>query len=593
MKYLFAAIAAILALASLGTYWSMPASRSMIPVIYWVTDANPARDQQINLCHRWQVKQGYSQTYTLESAAGVADLHTVLTAAVRDDIAVMRPELCSVLLTDDEFEAFKQTEGWVWIDDAVKQRLTEAREASVAYPVSFEVPACEMRTDSANRDQAKQVIQGVSGVGGDVMDMWKGGGMRYFRDIGIIEDITKDAEAMGFDANQTYDAILNEITVIDDRGRRRQYQFPCNVPCVQVWVNKATFERYGQPIPPRRWTFEQFEAAGKAFVEAANPPGGNNKVFFCADVPTELMHRSMGISKLNETMTAPNFNHPAIVEALRLKYKWTHVDRILPSASDRSSFDTASGYGGAMLQLFNRGNYAMFFGGRFHLIQLRRFPAMDLALVEPPHGGFPVTSTGTRAAAIYVAGDHKLHAKRFLAYLASEDYNMQIVLDADAMPPNPAYTRTEAFLHPPDFPNEWGLHEQFLEALDTIAIGGVYSPYVLDSEIGRYFHKMEDEVLSNVLSPEVSAAKYDAVIRDEIQRTLNEIPGLRERYEKEVALQAEIDERRAAGRPVPRAWVLNPFYQRYYEKMGWFEDQADGTSDTTAAANANQAVAAQ
>jgi len=99
----------------------------------------------------------------------------------------------------------------------------------------------------------------------------------------------------------------------------------------------------------------------------------------------------------------------------------------------------------------------MFRCGRYGLIQLREFslerrkdnrPALQLAVSEPPHGGFPNTSTGTRAAAVYKGGKHRDLAKYFLAYLASEDYNMNIVRDADALPPNPAVTKSEAYLRP-------------------------------------------------------------------------------------------------------------------------------------------------
>lgn len=48
-----------------------------------------------------------------------------------------------------------------------------------------------MKVDYANRDVSKQIIQGVSGVGGDVMDIWSpGGDMHYFKEIGILEDVT-------------------------------------------------------------------------------------------------------------------------------------------------------------------------------------------------------------------------------------------------------------------------------------------------------------------------------------------------------------------------------------------------------------------
>jgi ABC-type glycerol-3-phosphate transport system substrate-binding protein len=169
------------------------------------------------------------------------------------------------------------------------------------------------------------------------------------------------------------------------------------------------------------------------------------------------MWRSLGLSQYNETLTACTLDDPRTVRVLRLIYKWTYEDHIIPTLAERDSFATDAGYGGSTIQLFNSGNYALFPCCRYGLIQLRNFqksrrekgqPRLELAVVEPPHGGFPNASTGTRASAVYKGGRHQDLAKYFLAYLASEDYNLNIVRDSDALPPNPKYTRTEAYRRP-------------------------------------------------------------------------------------------------------------------------------------------------
>ncbi len=75
-----------------------------------------------------------------------------------------------------------------------------------------------------------------------------------------------------------------------------------------------------------------------------------------------------------------------------------------------------------------------------------------------------------------------------------EDYNMQIVRDGDALPPNPKYVETDAFKRPPDYPNEWGCHEVHSEAAQTIAITqrftelGVEAPIWQGAKMQEYGH---------------------------------------------------------------------------------------------------------
>jgi len=511
MKYLFCLILLVLVAASIGTYVAMPDQQSDVPVIYWVTDANPARVEQVRKFHQWLVDNGHTK------------------------------------------------------------------------PGDPTRPIVELRLDTANRRSDKIIIQCVSGVGGDIMDVGSTAGLQLFYDeIGFLADVTEEAKKLKFDPGQTYEAIRSQITVPDGRGGRKQVMFPCNVYAVMLWVNRATFKKYGLEPPPKRWTFEQFERRGKRVRD----------VFFCNYVDTLLMHRSLGLSRFNETLTWCDLDDPRYVKVLKLKKKWMYEDRITPSPSDIASFATEAGYGGSTLQLFNSGNYAMFSMGRYALIQLRKFGRLELAVAELPHGGFPNTLTGTRAAAVYKGSKHKKLAYLFLAFLASESYNAQIVDDADALPPNPIYTKSKAFTRPAKYPNEWGCHEAFADAVEKISIGTVYSPFISPNTANREVGNFGDKFMSGVTSAEEAAADTARKINDEIRRTLEEKPGLAGRHEKLLQRQRQIDRRveawrevealEAAGEPVPEAlrrrarkipldWIDNVFYRRYYTHKGWAE----------------------
>ena len=487
MKYVIWSIFGVLVVATVGNWLSQPDVRSDKPVLYWLTDPNPARVQQIKTFHEWLKKDP------------------------------SRPDF-------------------------------------------------ELRVDTANFDASKMLVQGVSGVASDIIGHCGMGRMYLFEEIGLLTDVTEWGKELEFDPSYTYPSVYSEITVDG-----RQYSFPCNVFAHMFWINKATFARYGMETPPGRWTFEEFERIGKEFVKRANEGRDRRNVFFANTTQTAMWRRSVGLDIYNETLTRCILDDPRNVEILDMAWRWTYQDHLIPSRSERDAFATASGYGGSTLQLFNSGNYAMFQMGRYALIQLREFGKLELAVSEPPHGGFPNTETGTRAAAIYVAGKHRELAKYFLSFLASEDYNMNIVLDADALPPNPKYTETEEYKHPKDYPNEWGCHEAFSEAAIEIGIPYSNSPFVLRDSAGRIIWQTEDGVMTadRVLKPDDAAKMMAERINERIDRRVNENPALKPLYDKRVALQKRIDDLRAKGERVPLDWISNPFYRKYYVFKGW------------------------
>lgn len=574
MKYLFMCIFAALGLASIWTWHRLPASQFDVPVVYWVTDANPARIEQIAIFQRWLKK---------------------------DDTR----------------------------------------------------PAMQVLLDAANSRTEKKVIQGVSGVAGDTMDLGGGAGMRYFNAIGLLEPVTKYAKELDYGLDTTYEAIRPELAQDGE-----QYMYPCNVTATINWVDQNLFEKVGMAPPPMTWDFETFERIGKEYVAKANPPGERQLNFMTNTVDTEMLYRSMGLAKFNETMTRCQLDDARHIKALKLKHKWMYEDHILPTAAEASGFDVESGYGGPALFLFSQGNYAMFQMGRYALIRLRQLqqerldkgePMMKLDVVGMPHGGFPTTNASTRALGVYRGGKHKDLAVVFQSYLASKDYNMQIVRDADALPPNPKYTKSDAFEKPlpllpprwellfnyakdedhavsdfridfyealdnvdresnwkisdlprppkpaamndatyqeklaafdkayndsmPVYRSEWGLHQKFLYMMDHVALPSDLTPFAVPDTVTLEIKNAEDEFINARSTAEASATRATQRINDEIQRTLDENPELKTRYDQLCADQKQIDELRSAGKKVPAKLITNPFYLRYYRVQGWLAEE--------------------
>jgi multiple sugar transport system substrate-binding protein len=515
MKYLFLACFLALVGASYATYTWQPDAQTDKPVIYWVTDANPARREQVRLFGEWLAKNNY--------------------------------------------------------------------------------PEIELRLDMANSDRTKKIIQGVSGVAGDVQDQGGGADMRYFRAIGLNTDVTDAARRLGFGLDKTYPVLETELAIEQD-GELRQYQFPCNVNAHLLFVNRDTLRQHGQPLPPMRWTVEEFERLGKQFVEAANRGLPRRTVFYADQLDPSVLRNSYGGSRFNETATRCTTDSEATRLAWSKIYQWTYQDRILPNAADKASFTVESGYGGQSAQLFTsedaaRGQYAMMWTGRYLLIEFRKYDAVrkargqapiDYGVSEPPHAGFPNTGVGTRAAMVYAGGKHKDLAEYFLAFLASAEYNMQIVKDGDALPPNPAFTKSEEYLRPAEYPNEWDVHGPFAVAALDIAIGTQYSPFILQATADRYENDERDKYMNHLKSVEDAARDAAAVINAEIDLTLRENPSLREEYDRLAqnqakidALKARLDGLEAANEPIPDDakipldLIENPFHRTYYQAKGW------------------------
>ena len=188
MKNLFITIFTILSVASVGTYMSLPEKKSVVPIIYWVTDANPERVRQVEVFEKWQIDNGH-----LGPDGG---------------------------------------------------------------------PAVKVMVDTDNGGH-KKIIQGVSGVAADVMDIG-GNQLNYFKQMGFLENITEIAEEKGFSYKTTWPAISELLTEVNpETGLREQYLYPCNIGASALWVNKNAFTRLGLEPPSTLITIEEFEKLAK------------------------------------------------------------------------------------------------------------------------------------------------------------------------------------------------------------------------------------------------------------------------------------------------------------------------------------------
>lgn len=450
-----------------------------------------------------------------------------------------------------------------WVTDVNAARLAEM-ELFQQWLRENDHPSFEIRLDSSNSDVSKKLIQGVSGVGADILSLVRDEAW-LLHATGMLTDVRPLAEKHGFTVDRAWPAAVDAF-VIDGE----QVGFPRGTPVQAYLLNVALFRQLDQPMPARDWTVAEFTAAGKAFVAAANAGSADRpRVFFCDMVNALTLRRGLGRSMFNETMTRATMDNPESARVLRLLRQWIYEDRIIPTQADLDFF-AGSDTNTSRIQLFRQGRYAMLTGARYSLVQLREGPPMELVAQPLPHGGFPNGLLGTGSVGIYTLSPHPELAAYLLKFFASETYNMSVVHSADSMPPMPEYTRTTEYLRPPEYPNEWGVHGVMAEMMST-AITPCASPFILPSSATRIENEFRLGVLADVYSPEEGVALTEKFINREIDLNVSKNPILRAQYTRLLANQAEIERRRAAGEPVPLALITNPFYRRYYVAQGWAE----------------------
>ena len=100
------------------------------------------------------------------------------------------------------------------------------------------------------------------------------------------------------------------------------------------------------------------------------------------------------------------------------------------------------------------------------------------------------------------------------------------------------------------------------------------SPFVLQSILFRVEKELTETMISGRMTAAEAAKAMGDRLNAEIQLRIDHDPELRKLYDQRVKLQRQIEARRAAGKPVPAAWINDPFHLAYYRAHGWLEKEA-------------------
>lgn len=430
------------------------------------------------------------------------------------------------------------------------------------------LPPVDLRIDNSNQDPTKKLVQGLSGVGADIFDLY-GYEMDLFASTGMLADVTEDAKRLGFSPAATYPNVKEDFVI-----NGRQYAFIRSAGVTLLWVNRDTFAKYGVAEPPYRWTMDEFEALGKKFVNAANPPGTRQRIYFANALSRDVLRRGLGLANYNETGTRSTLDDPRNVAVLARYRKWVVEDRILPSKEEDAAMSADISGAGSMFSHFTSGRYAMIYVGQWAFILLRPRGVFSLKVAEPPADLFPNTELGSGTVGIYKGSKHLPEATQFLQFLASEHFSKLIVRIADGLPPLPRLTKTEEYLHPKGREDEWPVHGPFAAAAQENGITVSKSPFVIQSIIYRTDLELAEAVIADRFTAEEASREMGRRINAEIALSIGRDPKLKQLYDERVLIQQKIDAYRAEGRKVPAAWVTDAFHKAYYRAHGWLEEEA-------------------
>lgn len=105
-------------------------------------------------------------------------------------------------------------------------------------------PVVAVDIDANNSGESKTLIQGVSGVASDLIDVRTSlGELGLYQASGILKDVTRVARKRGFSPEATWPALRSQLTV-----HNRQFLFPANANVNLLWVNKDAFDKHHVPL---------------------------------------------------------------------------------------------------------------------------------------------------------------------------------------------------------------------------------------------------------------------------------------------------------------------------------------------------------
>jgi multiple sugar transport system substrate-binding protein len=408
----------------------------------------------------------------------------------------------------------------VWVSDDNPARREQIRLFNRLYP------QYDLRLDPTNTGMEKVIVQSLAGVGPDLFDCYDGFQLSAYVKSGIAWDVTEPLQGAGIDVHKdlwpaVHPNILHE---------GRVYGFPTNAAVNAVWFNKDIFDKYHLPYPKGPWTWEEFIPLAQRLTVRDEKGRIEHFGFLCDWWNWPQFVLQWGGKLYTDDGTRCIVDSPEAVAGVQFLQDLIYKYHVMPSPVEEAAMATQGGWGTGTITFFGAGKGAMALGGRWWLCSLRDYRGLRLGAVECPHGPYRVFRGYGRATLINSKSPRRWQALDFLKYEASKPYNDLINHQADALAPVIRFCFTPEYLHDPAFPQE-----DFNAVWRDVMKFGVpdqISPFINGQRASRILNKQLDLVKNNQKTAQAALETAAREINAEIQKTLEQDPQLRLRYEQ-------------------------------------------------------------
>ena len=405
-----------------------------------------------------------------------------------------------------------------WVSDDNPARREQVRLFNELHP------QCQLRLDPSNVGMEKVIVQSIGGVGPDIFDCYDGFQLTAYVKSGIAWDVTDELAKAGIDVARDVWAAAHPNCIAEGRT----YGFATNASVNAIWINKDIFDKHGLPHPKGPWTWAEFIPLAQRLT-IRDKDGRIEHFGFMMDW---WNWRHFCLQWGGRVYTADGtrcvLDSPENIAAIRLMQDLVYKYHVAPSPVEEAAIATQGGWGSGTITFFGGGKAAMALGGRWWLCTLRNYKHLRLGAVECPHGPKRLFRGYGRASLINKNGPHRREALEFLKYMAGKDYNELINHQADALAPVIKYCYTDRYMHDPAFPNE-DFNDVWRDVM-RYGIPDEVSPFVNGNVAGRIINKQLDLVKNGQKSAADAMKTAARQINEEIQKTLERDPALRERY---------------------------------------------------------------
>lgn len=407
----------------------------------------------------------------------------------------------------------------VWVSDDNPARRAQVdlfnKENSQAY----------VTLDPESSGKEKVVVQCLSGVGPDLLDIFDGFELTAFVRAGIAMDITDELKQHGISIEKDVWAGTHTTAMLNGRV----YGFPRSASVDALLFNRALFDRAGLKDPGPFTTGDQFLAMAKALT--VRDEQGRPKQFGFQFEWWQYRHflRQWNAHLYSADGTRCVLDSPEAVAAIQYMRDLIWEYHVTPTPAEVAAMPSGGGYGTGKINLFGSGQAAMALAGRWWMPILRNnFKDLSFGVSECQFGPQRQYRAYCAVTAVNQFSRHRKEALEFLFYMASPEYNQLINSQADSMGPIKKYALSGDFLSASEFPDE-ACNAVWLSAMEHSVPDGV-SPFVSGAAANRIITRQLDLVANNLKSPQEAMETSALLINDEIAKTVAGDPELQKLY---------------------------------------------------------------